>query len=117
MPYPKPTPPDSSGEIVYPVEHLRETAAKILAQASNAQQQHDTALQALQKYFYTPDNCDPLVAEIIFGVLLPYTDRLRASYDWQMSMASALFTIVDAITENENQTAQSFTPGHGAAPV
>ncbi len=112
MPYPKPT-PDSSGLIVYPVDHLRETAAKILVQASEAQQQHDAAMQALRAYFYNPDNCDPLVAELIFGVLLPYADRQRASYDWQMNMATSLFNVVDALTEHENRVEQSFKPTHG----
>lgn len=112
MPYPKPT-PGSSEQIVYPVDHLRETAAKILAQASEAQQQHDAALQAIQAYFYNPDNCDPLVAEIMYGALLPYANRMRASYDWQMDLATALFNVVDAITEHENRADQSFKPTRG----
>ncbi|MGH2479910.1 MAG: hypothetical protein ACRDHW_09670, partial [Ktedonobacteraceae bacterium] len=100
-------------QIVYPIDHMLEAAEKILTQARAAQQQHDTALQTLRTYFYNIDNCDPTIAEIIFGVLLPYTDRLRASYDWQISMASALFTVVDTITANENQIVQGFTPGSG----
>ena len=113
MPYPKPPTSSSSDVVVYPIEHLRETAAKILVQASNAQQQHDIALQILRSFFYNSGTFDPTVVEIIFGVLLPYADRLRASYDWQMDMASALFSVVDALTENEDQITQSFKPTHG----
>ena len=110
MPYPRPEQygNTSGDQIVYPVEHMRETAAKILAQASYAQSQHDITWQQLQSYVY--QNFDPKMHSTLLACLRPYADRLRATYDWQISFASALFTAVDAITSVDTQAAQAFTP-------
>jgi hypothetical protein len=110
MPYPRPEQSgNTSGDlIVYPVNHMRETAAKILAKVSFAQSQHDTAWQQIQSY--VSQNFDPKMQNTVLDCLKPYADRLRATYDWQMSFASALFTAVDAITSTEDNVKQSFTP-------
>ena len=110
MPYPRPEQygSNSSDLIVYPVEHMRETAAKILAKASSAQAQHDTTWQQIQNY--VSQNFDPRMQSTVLDCLKPYADRLRATYNWQIDFASALFTTVDAITSVDEQGAQSFTP-------
>ena len=87
---------------------MRETAAKILVKASEAQSQHDITWQQLQSYVY--QNFDPTMQSTILDCLKPYADRLRATYNWQIDFASALFTAVDAITSVDTQAAQSFTP-------
>ena len=110
MPYPRPEQygGTSSDQIVYPVEHMRETAAKILVEASYAQAQHDVIWQQIQNYVY--QNFDPTMQGTALDCLKPYADRLRATYNWQIDFASALFTAVDAITSVDDQAAQSFTP-------
>ncbi len=112
MPYPRPEQYGSTSgdQIVYPVDSMRETAAKILTKASFAQAQHDIAWQQTQSY--VQQNFDARMVGTILDCLKPYADRLRATYDWQIDFASALFTAVDAITSVEHQAAQSFTP-HG----
>lgn len=104
-----PGPPGGGGSdlIVFPIDHMRETAAKILVLASNTQAQHDTLWQQIQNYVqdFNPD-WQPTVVEC----LKPYADRLRSTYDWQMNLASALFDAIDALEGNEDNTSQAFTP-------
>ena len=100
---------DTSGDlVVYPVEHMREAAAQILVQASNAQSQHDITWQQIQNYIQ--QNFDAKMVGTLLDCLTPYANRLRATYNWQIDFASALFTTVDAITSVDDQAAQSFTP-------
>jgi hypothetical protein len=110
MPYPRPEQygNTSGDQIVYPIDSMREAAAQILAKASYAQSQHDTTWQQIQNYVY--QNFDPQMQSAVLDCLKPYADRLRATYDWQIDFASALFTTVDAITSVDDQAAQSFTP-------
>lgn len=100
----------SSDLIVYPVDHMRETAAKILAKASYAQTQHDATWQQIQNYAH--QNFDSRMVGTVLDCLKPYADRLRASYDWQIDFASALFTAVDAVVSTDTNIADAFTP-HG----
>lgn len=111
MPYPRPelNGATSSDLIVYPVDHMRETAAKVLVNASNAQSHHDAVWQQIQSHVYR--NFDPTMQETVIACLKPYADRLRASYDWQLNFASALFDAVDAISTTEGNVTQSLTPG------
>src|SRR2546430_16278475 len=94
--------PDTTGGsdlLVYPLRHMRETAAKILAQAGSSQAQHDLLWQHLQDYL--EQDFDPGWKESLREFLTPYAARLRLSYDWQMNLASALSEATDAIERNE----------------
>jgi hypothetical protein len=101
----------SNSETVYPSQHIREVATKILVQASNAQSQHDTAWNQFQTY--VSQTCNPGLQETMNNCVQPYAQRLRSSYDWLMSLASALFQAADDIDQAEGQVTQSFTPTHG----
>ncbi len=101
-------PAGGSDLIVYPIDHMRETAAKLLAQAGDSQAQHDALWQQIQDY--VEQDFDPGWRESMRECLTPYVARLQASYDWQLNLASALFDAIDAIEGNENTTSQSFVP-------
>jgi hypothetical protein len=114
MPY---APPDSSGQetIVYPTEHMREVAAKILAKASNRQFPLDTTWNQIQQWIY--ETVDKHWQQAVLDMLTPYVKRLNDSFDWQSNLAGRIFDIVDAIEGNEQNTSLSFTPpGHGPTP-
>ncbi len=99
----------SSGEsIVYPIEHMRQTAAKIVAKASYAQEQHDTTWAQIQAYVL--NNFEPDMQGSVMNLLQPYAARLRAAYDWQMNLASSLFAAVDLMESTDSTVAQAFTP-------
>ena len=102
----------SSGEsIVYPIEHMRQTAAKILAKANYAQEQHDTTWGQIQSY--VQNNFEPDMQGPVMNLLHPYAARLRAAYDWQISLASSLFAAVDLMETTDGDVAQAFTPVYG----
>lgn len=108
-----------SEQLVYPTEHMREVAAKILAQASDRQSNLNTLWNQIQHWIY--GTVDKHWQQPMLDVLTPYVKRLSATFDWQCDLAGNIFTIIDKIEGNENNTAQSFTtpgqvPGHGRQP-
>ena len=105
---------DESDLIVYPLDHMRDTAAKILAQAGEDQAQHDLLWQQIQEYI--EHDFDPNWGRTIMECVQPYAQRLRATYDWQINLASALFEAIDAIEGNEDATSQAFVPHRGPQP-
>lgn len=118
MPYAPPQ-PSGSDTIVYPTEHMREVAAKILAQASDRQSNLNTTWNQIQNWIY--ETVDKHWQQPMLDVLTPYVARLNASFDWQCDLAGNIFTIIDKIEGNDNNAAQSFTtpghaPGHGPQP-
>ncbi len=120
MPYVRPGPDDtSSDKIVYPTEHMREVAAKILAKASDRQSTLNTTWNEIQRWIH--ETVDKHWQQPMLDVLTPYVKRLSASFDWQCDLAGHIFDIVDKIEGNENNTKQTFTlpghaPGHGPQP-
>lgn len=106
---------DSGGSsaIVYPVEHMRTVAAQILATASLAQSNHDAQWQQVLNYIN--NNFDPTMHATLLACLKPYADQVRESYDWQISLATALFDTVNQIDRNEQGTQQSLGFTHGPA--
>lgn len=100
-----------SSLVVFPVDHMRNVAAQILVQAGNAQMQHDTQWQQLQTTIL--NNFDPSIQQTVLDCLKAYADHLRVSYDWQMSLASALFDAVDAIEQTDQHVSQSYQSGRG----
>lgn len=72
----------SSDLIIYPSEHIRTIAAKILTEASYAQSQHDIAWNQFQNYVHR--DCAPGLQDPMLNCTKPYGERLRSSYDWLM---------------------------------
>ena len=101
--------------VVYPLDHIRDTAAKILAQAGDAQAQHDQIWRQIQD-FITNDVAKNWQVPLM-DCLSPYAARLGATYDWQLNLASALFDLLDAIEGTENANTGLFTPRHGQQPL
>ena len=104
---------DGSEKIVYPVDHMREVAAKILVQASNVQSEHDAIwnqiLDQMREFA-------PAWRETLMPSLQPYAARLRSSYDWRIDLASALFSAIDAIEGNEDTINRGFHQHSGRQP-
>lgn len=112
----------ASDEVVYPIDLLREAAAKILVNATLALEQHDLTWRMVQAYinesgprafnFWSP-NQNQLDAQInvqpyLEKLLTPHAQRLRASYEWQIKLASTLFEAIDSVEGTDNDVAQSF---------
>ncbi len=97
--------------IVYPLDHMRDTAAKILAQAGDAQSRHDQLWRQIQDYI--DQDFDPGWGRTVMECVQPYTARLRATYDWQINLATALFDAIDAIEGTDNRIDQSFIRHRG----
>lgn len=111
MPYTPGGQGGSSSLIVYPVDHMRQVAAEIDVNAGTAQSNHDAQWQQMQTYI--SNNFDPSMQDTVLACLKPYADLVRSSYDWQRSLAAALFDAADQIDNNENNTSQSFLPVRG----
>jgi hypothetical protein len=86
---------------------MRNVATQIDVTASLAQSNHDAQWQRIQTYIY--NNFDQSMQATVLACLKPYADIVRASYDWQMNLASALFAAAGQIDNNENSASQSFT--------
>ncbi len=95
---------------IYPIDSIREVAARILVQADQALQQHTTTWSGIQAWFNENDDSGYMAS-----VLNPHEKRMRDLYNWQMQLASTLFAALDLIEANENDIRQSLTPReHGA---
>ncbi len=115
MPYIPAGDGSSSGneEMSYPIDLLREVAAKILANASLGLDEHTTAWQKTQSYV----DANPALRPFMDAVLVQHEQHLRASYQWQLDLASALFAAIDTVEGADNDVAQSFRPQHGFGRV
>jgi hypothetical protein len=119
----------SSGneEMSYPIDLLRETAAKILANANLALDEHTRNWSAVQAYinsngprpfnFWSPDqqsyDIQFDVRPYLENVLAPHAQRLHESYQWQIQFATALFAAIAIVEGADNDVAQSFRSSHG----
>lgn len=104
-------------QITYPLDHIREVAAALLAEAGYAQYQHDQTWQQITSFIQ--HHVDPELHEAITNLLKPYADRLRATYDWQIDLASGLFTLIDVMDTTDKDVAHALTPAdhhHGLIP-
>jgi hypothetical protein len=110
MPFPKEdtTGSASSEKMVYPIDLLRQVAAKILVDADMALQQHQTLWKGVQGFLYEHDVNGKMAA-----VLEPHEKRMRDSYNWQMQLASTLFAAIDAVTTTDQDAANLFKNHHG----
>ncbi len=107
--------PDTSGgsneSILYPIDLMRQVAAKLLVQADTALQEHNTICAQVQSFLDTND-----VDGCMAAVVAPHEKRMRDSYEWQMQLATTLFSAIDAMESADQNVSQSFTPrgfGHG----
>ncbi|MBV9615284.1 MAG: hypothetical protein JO031_07510, partial [Ktedonobacteraceae bacterium] len=70
---------------IYPIDQLREVAARILVQADQALQQHNATWSNIQVWLNENDEYGYMAS-----VLNPHEKRMRDSYNWQMQLASTL---------------------------
>lgn len=116
----------TSDEMSYPTDLLRQVAAKILVNATTALEQHDQAWRDAQTYInesgprpfnfwssyqYQLDEKINIQQELN-NVLTPHAQRLRASYEWQIALATSLFAAIDLAEGTENDNALSFQNDH-----
>ena len=112
---PHPTGPSNphNGQSAYPTDLLRQTAAKILANADAALTDHQTIWNKIQLYYLDPR---PEQGQFMIEVLDPHQKRLAAAFQWQIDLATTIFSMVDLIEGTENDIQQSFQEGHGHQP-
>nr|BBH93399.1 hypothetical protein KTA_15980 [Thermogemmatispora argillosa] len=104
-----PTDSSSSANVVsYSPEHMRQTAARILAEVHNASQQHTTTWQQVQNWLNT--EVDPEWADVMRACLAPYAQRLHASYAWLTDLAQALFAAADFLNATDENLTNAFQP-------
>ncbi len=102
-----------TGQIVYPVDLLREVAAKIVVDADLALQQHQTLWKQIEAFLHDHDDDGKMAA-----VLNPYEKRMRDSYNWQMDLATSIFSAIDMVTSTDDTVGDNFTPhGHGRGNI
>jgi hypothetical protein len=99
---------DSSETNVYPTDHMRAIANAISKQADDARSQHDQKWHQITHFIQ--NNFDPSLHDALTNLLKPHADRIRASYDWQSDLASALIDAANQVDAHEKQTKDSFTP-------
>ncbi len=134
---------DGSDTVAYPTDLIRQVAAKILVNTTNAQTAHNNAWNVIQGYLNegsgtaSPQDFDPggwtsspemgpNVRYYLHNVLEPHNKRIQDSFAWQLSMSQALFDMADLIDQTEEKIKESFAPGsnpastprpaHGPAP-
>nr|BBH93388.1 hypothetical protein KTA_15870 [Thermogemmatispora argillosa] len=107
--------PDSLQPVSYSSSQIHRAAARILAEVGIATQQHDATWRQIHDWLTDKKQVDPAWANVILTCLVPYAQRLRASYDWLSDLASALFAAADFLEGTDQQMANSFQPGpaHG----
>jgi hypothetical protein len=101
------------GQLAYPTDLLRQTAAKILANADAALTDHQSIWNKIQLYYLDPH---PQLGQFMIEVLDPHQKRLAAAFQWQIDLATTIFSMVDLIEGTDNDVKQSFQGGHGHQP-
>jgi hypothetical protein len=101
---------NSDESILYPIDLMRQVAAKLLVQADVAQQEHDRIYAQVQSFLEAND-----VDGTMAAVVKPHAQRMRDSYEWQIQLASTLFDAIDAMENTDQNVSQRFTPTHGFA--
>ena len=102
---------NSSSLIVFPTDHMRNVASQIHSQAIVAQSNHDITWQQIQTSI--TNHFDPQLQQTVLDCVKPYADRIRAAYDWQLDLATALHDAADQVDTSEGTIQQSFMPGRG----
>src|SRR5215471_15475976 len=104
-----PTPPasGSSGQMSYPFERMLEAASQLITNANNSLTEHDSAWKKVEAYVQTFPG---FMQGAVMTVLVPYANRLRASYQWQLDLATTLIDGVTTMEGADSDVANSFTP-------
>ncbi len=92
-------------KIVYPIATMRATVQQIRTNATNNLNNHEQTWQRLQ------DCLAPLpgfIQAAFTSVLNTHNQRLRASFQWQMGLATRLEASANAMEEVDQSGAQSF---------
>ena len=107
--YTIPTPPGgrSSGQMSYPLARMLETASQIITNANNSLTEHDSAWKKVEAYVQTFPG---FMQGAVMAMLVPYANRLRASYQWQLDLATTLIDGVTSMEGADSDVANSFTP-------
>ncbi len=92
-------------KIVYPITTMRATAQQIRTNATNSLCNHEQTWQRLQ-------NCLaplPGFIQAAFNIVLnTHNQRLRASFQWQIDLATRLEESANAMEKVDQSRAQSF---------
>ncbi len=107
---PRPSPTDTTTGNSYPLDLIRQVAAQIGIDAGKAQQQHDDNWRAVQSYL---DTLPGILRDHFRDLLNRHQQRLRASYQWQLDFANALFQVAQAIDDAEHGIQDLFDPRTG----
>ncbi len=102
----------ASDTIIYPIDLLRKTAAKILVDADLAQQEHQAKWHALKTKYIDVHDLDGKMA----AVLNIHEKRMSDSYNWQMKLAQALFDAISQMETADQQAAKGFKPDNSDEP-
>jgi len=86
---------------------MLETASQIITNATNSLAEHDSAWKKVEAYVQTFPG---FMQGAVMAMLVPYANRLRASYQWQLDLATALIDGVTAMQGTDSNVASSFTP-------
>src|SRR5215469_603142 len=97
----------SSGQMSYPLTRMLETASQIITNATNSLAEHDSAWKKVEAYVQTFPG---FMQGAVMTVLVPYANRLRASYQWQLDLATTLIDGVTTMEGADSDVANSFTP-------
>lgn len=115
---------DSSEQVSYPLDTIREVANDILAAVRTARTQHETHWHTIQHYItvqcapsYKPFGITPSffpfsgdVSSHMKDVLDPHAQRLTNSYDWLEKFANAMLKAAQAVEDTDKAVQQSFQP-------
>ena len=99
---------NNSGTDVYPTDHMRAIAGAISKQADDARTQHDWAWGQITHFIQY--NFDSSLHDALTNLLKPYADRVRATYDWQSDLASALVDAANQADTTDKHVKDAFTP-------
>lgn len=122
----------SDGTVIYDTNVIRQVAGKIIADVGITRPVHDSTWNTIQNYldgektwlagassedsYEVMANRIPDAYSYIKHILEPHEKRLSASFDLQLQVADALFTLADLIDEAEKQIADGFQPDPAPTP-
>ncbi len=98
----------SNDEIVYPLSHMRETAANIHNDAQNALDEHEKAWKLLDSHL---NDYPDFLQKLLRAIVEPHEKRMRATYHWQMAYAQGIKDGADAMEQTDKDISHGFEDG------
>jgi hypothetical protein len=92
-------------KIVYPVAVMHTTAQQIRTNALSSLSTHEQKWQLVQHCLLPLPG---FLSSAVNALLEPHDQRLRASYQWQMDLATRLDQAASAMAEADQRGGQSF---------